>query len=101
MDCSLPGVARTTSNRGIPLKVFRSFFSGLWDTHKKPPIISREIKASFRDWITSAGQIDGNKFSDTFGEIFTDLFKEIEEEYAQVSAEDLDPRFIHLFRLEA
>ncbi|MBW2677080.1 MAG: hypothetical protein JRD49_05875 [Deltaproteobacteria bacterium] len=86
---------------GIPLKVFRSFFSGLWDTHKKPPIISREIKASFRDWITSAGQIDGNKFSDTFGEIFTDLFKEIEEEYAQVSAEDLDPRFIHLFRLEA
>jgi len=84
---------------GIPLKMFRSFFSGLWDEHKKPPVISHEMKMSFKDWVISAGQMDETEFSGMFGGIFTGLFKEIEDEYADVSAEDIDPRLVHLFRV--
>ncbi|MEK6194249.1 MAG: DUF6178 family protein [Deltaproteobacteria bacterium] len=89
-----------TAFSGIPLKEFQSFFSGLWDTRQKPPVISKAIKTSFRDWISNSVDLTIDELSDRFGEIFTDLFKEIEEEYAQVAVNDLDPRYIHLFRVE-
>lgn len=89
-----------TAFSGIPLKEFQSFFSGLWDTRQKPPVISKAIKVSFMDWISHSVDLTIDELSDWLGDIFTDLFKEIEEEYAQVAVNDLDPRYIHLFRVE-
>ena len=89
-----------TALTSIPLKKFQNFFSGLWDKDQKPPVISSAIKVSFRDWISSTSGIEEAEFSDRFGEIFTNLFNEIEAEYAQVAVDDLDPRFIHLFKVE-
>jgi hypothetical protein len=84
----------------ISLEDFRPFYETLWDEGKKPRVIADEAKAAFKSWITAAGKIGQKEFSNHFARIFTDLFEEIEEEYATVSAEDLDTRYIQLFRLK-
>jgi hypothetical protein len=41
------------------------------------------------------------EITDRLGQTFEDLFNELENEYGQVTAEQIDPRFVHLFLLSA
>ncbi|RLC03180.1 MAG: hypothetical protein DRH90_12030 [Deltaproteobacteria bacterium] len=84
----------------IPLKEFKTFFTALWDS-QDPPAIKTEVKTSFAEWIAATSGLDLDEISSQYGTIFTELFKEIEREYAQVVVDDLDPRFIHMFRVVA
>jgi len=95
------GVAETRPIAApIPLKEFKAFFAELWN-NQDPPAIKTDIKTSFAEWIVSTSGLRLDEISSQYGEIFTDLFQEIEAALAKVTVEDLDPRYIHLFRVEA
>ena len=83
----------------IPLKEFKAFFTTLWDA-QNPPSIRAAVKTSFTQWVAATSGLTFEEISFHYGEIFTDLFKEIEEAFAKVAVEDLDPRFINLFRVD-
>ncbi|MEN8246302.1 MAG: DUF6178 family protein [Thermodesulfobacteriota bacterium] len=84
----------------IPLKAFKAFYKTLWN-NQDPAAIKTEVKTSFAEWVVSTSGLSIDDVSSQYGDIFTDLFKEIEAEYAKVVVDDLDPRFILLFRVEA
>lgn len=95
------GLSKTTPvGVAIPLKVFKTFYLSLW-SEQNPPAIKAEVKTSFAQWVAAASGLTLDEVSLHYGETFTDLFKEIETEFAKIAVDDLDPRFIHLFRLKA
>jgi hypothetical protein len=83
----------------IPLEAFKAHFATLWN-RRHPPAIQTAAKSSFAQWIADSSGMTLGEVSWHYGEIFTDLFKEIEDEFATIAIDDLDPRFIHLFRIQ-
>jgi hypothetical protein len=83
----------------IPLKAFKAFYTTLWDK-QNPPTITAAAKQSFADWVAAASGLALEEVSLHYGEIFTDLFKEIEDDLAKIAVDDLDPRYIQLFRIK-
>jgi len=95
------GLSKTTPiGAAIPLKVFRAFYTSLW-SKQNPQAVKAEVKTSFAQWVAAASKLTLDEVSSHYVETFTDLFKEIETEFAKIDADDLDPRFIQLFRLKA
>jgi len=94
------GLSKTTPvGTAIPLKVFKTFYSSLW-SEQNPPVIKAEVKTSFAQWVTATSGLTLEEVSLNYGETFTDLFKELETEFAHIAVDDLDPRFIQLFRVQ-
>ncbi|MGD8961410.1 MAG: DUF6178 family protein [Desulfobacterales bacterium] len=60
-----------------------------------------EMKIAFLNWLAAETGLKDYELTDRLGQTFEDLFKEIEGEYGQVSAADIDPRFVHLFLLSS
>ena len=58
------------------------------------------MKESFLKWVAERTGTNDFELSKSLGETFEKLFSEIEIEYGQVSSENLDPRYIHLFLVE-
>ena len=87
------------SEKLIPLTIdeFRGFFDDLWAGKEQPGKTSLSIKESFLDWVSSKTGLVHYEISQSLGQSFENLFKEIESEYGKVSRNDLDPRYIHLF----
>lgn len=87
------------SEKLIPLTIdeFRGFFDGIWSDKEQPRKTSLYIKESFLDWVSSKTGLVHYEISQRLGQSFENLFKEIESEYGNVSRNDLDPRYIHLF----
>lgn len=91
---------------GIPItpepvttEEIKPWFQNLWVNKGGAPRIRRETKTSFLDWLANyTGPEDDilNGLANTFEE----LFEELEGEYRLVQAEDLDPKFVRLFRLK-
>lgn len=82
----------------IPLEAFKTHYATLWN-RRHPPAIKTEVKSSFAQWVADSSGMTLGEVSLHYGEIFTDLFREIEDEYATIAVDDLDPRFIQLFRI--
>jgi hypothetical protein len=90
----------------LTFKQFQPFFEKLLpgridpDSHAagKIPV---EMKTSFLNWLAAETGLKDYELSDRLGQTFEDLFNEIESEYGQVAAADIDPRFVHLFLLSA
>ena len=87
------------SEKLIPLTIdeFRGFFDGIWSDKEQPRKTSLSLKESFLDWVSSKTGLVHYEISQRLGQSFENLFKEIESEYGNVSRNDLDPRYIHLF----
>ena len=85
-----------------PLAVdkFKRFHTLLFSDKDKTKKIGQPMKESFSKWLTERTGINDFELSKSLGETFEKLFSEIEIEYGQVSSEDLDPRYIHLFMVE-
>ncbi|MDH4205725.1 MAG: DUF6178 family protein [Desulfobacteraceae bacterium] len=91
------------SEKFIPLTIdeFRGFFDDLWASNEQPRKTSLSIKESFLDWLSGKTGLVHYEISQRLGQSFENLFKEIESEYGKVSRNDLDPRYIHLFLINA
>ncbi len=85
-----------------PLSVdkFRRFHRLLFTDKSKVEKIGLPMKESFLKWLAERTKTSDFEISKNLGEVFENLFAEIEAEYGQVSSEDLDPRYIHLFLVE-
>ena len=92
--------------KALTLKQFQPFFEKLLPGRNDPDRqatgkIPVEMKTSFLNWLAIETGLKDYEISDRLGQTFEDLFNEIESEYGQVAAADIDPRFVHLFLLSA
>ncbi len=79
---------------------FRRFHRLLFSGKSKTKKIGLPVKESFLKWLAERTKTSDFEISKTLGEVFENLFAEIEAEYGQVSSENLDPRYVHLFLVE-
>jgi hypothetical protein len=92
--------------KALTLKQFQPFFEKLlpggvdpdFDPARKIPV---EMKTEFLNWLSAETGLKDYEITDRLGQTFEDLFNELESEYGQVAASDIDPRFVHLFLLSA
>lgn len=89
----------------LTLKQFLPFFEkllpgGADPDPKKVRKIPREMKTDFLNWLTAGTTLKDYEISRRLGQTFEDLFNEMEREYGRVAANEIDPRFVHLFLLE-
>lgn len=84
----------------ITLKEFKRFYEKLWAAGQKPLKIRRSMKEACLRWLTEQSGLRDYEISQSLGQVLEALFLELEDEYGQVAAEDLDPRFVYLFLLE-
>ncbi|MFP4225922.1 MAG: DUF6178 family protein [Desulfobacterales bacterium] len=85
----------------IPLAAFKPFYRSLWAANGDGPKIRESMKSAFLSWLSRASAFTEEEISNNLGRALEALFAEIASEYGGVSAEDLDPRFVHLFMLSA
>ena len=83
----------------LPPAEFKNFFKALWIDKNIPRKIQRPLKSSFLTWLAEETGLETGEIGIRLGNVFEELFKEIENEYGYVSSEDLDPKHIHLFLL--
>ncbi|MGA8179767.1 MAG: DUF6178 family protein [Desulfobacterales bacterium] len=81
----------------LTLDEFRCFFDSLWADQKPPRKTSLSSKASLLDWLSDKTGLMHPEISQKLGPSLENLFNEMESEYGEVSRNDLDPRYIHLF----
>jgi hypothetical protein len=90
--------------KALTLQQFQPFFEKLLpgradpdsDPARKIPV---EMKSAFLNWLSVETGLKDYEITDRLGSTFEDLFNELENEYGQVAAEQIDPRFVHLFLL--
>ncbi|MFW6271731.1 MAG: DUF6178 family protein [Desulfosalsimonas sp.] len=80
----------------IPVETFRPFFRGMWSAGR----LRKQARADFVSWLSNESGFTEKELSAKAGQAVENLFLKVEDEYASVSAEDLDPRFVHLFILK-
>jgi hypothetical protein len=84
----------------LPLNEFKSFFDDLWTGKDTPRKTRQSMKESFLKWLSDRSGLDAYQISRRIGKTLENVFNEIEIEYGEVSRNDLDPRYIHLFLLK-
>jgi len=92
--------------KALTLKQFQPFFEKLLPGRNDPDRqaagkIPVEMKTAFLNWLSVKTGLKDYEIADRLGQTFEDLFNELENEYGQVTAEQIDPRFVHLFLLSA
>jgi hypothetical protein len=89
----------------IPVSDFKAFFAELLPGESTseataPRRIPEAMKSGFIVWLARETGLTDFEITESLGQIFEDLFGEIEAEYGRVTAKDLDPRFVQLFLLK-
>jgi hypothetical protein len=88
----------------LDLKKFKPFFENLLpgqpdsDT-AKPRKVPPVMKSRFLNWLAANTGLRDFELTERLGGTLENLFEEIENELGQVTAKDLDPRYVHLFLL--
>lgn len=88
----------------IPCSAFRPFFADLFAPAAPAPTeaprrIPETRRSDFVSFLAAAAGIDEGEVRGGYGEIFEELFAELEAEYGRVAPEHLDARFVLLFLL--
>jgi hypothetical protein len=86
----------------IPLKDFKRFYDLFFepqetDPSAKPRKARTAMKADFLQWLAKKSGMDQMDLSHKLGKTLENLFLEVEEEYGNVSPNDLDPGLIQHF----
>jgi len=89
-------------NLAVDVNQFRPFFKALFnrgtnDKSFETDKISNEMKELFIQWIAKKSGLAEHKIVRDMGQTFEELFNELEAEYGQVAAGDLNPRYINHF----
>ncbi len=87
----------------LTLDEFKNIFNNLFtgkQVKEKSGKIDTSMKISFLNWFSSKTGLDDFEITRKTGRILENLFEQIENEYKEVSQEDLDPRYISLFFVE-
>jgi hypothetical protein len=85
--------------RPIPLEKFRPFYKRLWDSGENSRRIKDSVKTDFLEWIAGMSGLSTYEISSRTSASLENIFRKIEEEFADVDVKDLDYRFVNLFLL--
>ena len=97
------------SDEVLPVKIidFTNFYEYLFSEKpaktqdiKKGKTISKAVKEAFLSWLSKRSGLPDHDISQKLGQTLENLFTEIESEYGNVLAQDLDPRYVYHFLLE-
>ena len=58
------------------------------------------MKESFLTWLSEQSGLRHDEITERLGRTLENLFEELESEYGEVIAKNLDPRYVHLFLLK-
>ena len=88
----------------LDLKEFKPFFENLLPAQSdsdvvKPRKVPPGMKSRFLNWLAANTGLRDFEITERLGPTLENLFEEIESELGQVTARDLDPRYLHLFLL--
>ena len=100
------GIANPTDKiEPVDIEKFKPFFKSLWQDNRDkdncPKKIKNSIKEKFVSWIVETTGKSTYDITMKFGEIFENLFIEIENNLGEVLSQDLDSRYIQLFLLKS
>jgi hypothetical protein len=84
----------------VSADAFKPFYESIWQADARPGRIRESVKTEFLAWLSDASGFTMEEISGTLGRALEALFAEIEEEYGQVAAEELDHRFVTHFLLK-
>ncbi len=88
----------------VPIQRIREFFENLWEPGTRnidnPGKIKTSIKTQFLKWLSDLSGFTEIEISKNIGDGLEAMFQEIENEYSCVQANDLNPKYIHLFCVE-
>lgn len=87
--------------RPLSIEDIRKFFIYLWGAHEKPYIVSDENKEHFLRWVSGEAGLPEHDISRTLGQTFETLFKNLAEEFSNVSPRDLELKYVQGFFLSA
>jgi hypothetical protein len=82
----------------LTLDQFKIFFDRLWERPALSRKISRATREAFLGWLGQRSGLADFDISERLGLSLEALFTLLENELGGVAREDLDPRFIYLFR---
>lgn len=85
--------------KAIEVDSFRPFFETLW-TGMQPNTVQPSMKTDFLMWLSESSGLTAIEISENLGNALEKMFDNIAEEYGDVSAADLDSRYVHLFLLK-
>ena len=84
----------------LNLEHFRQFYEQLWAPAPASGRIRQTMRESFLHWLATQSGLREDQVSANLAQTLESLFLELEDEYGQVKAKDLDPRFIQHFLIE-
>jgi len=88
----------------IPVATFQPFFRGLFQfsaPSTEQHLIDRTRRRDFLMWLADRTDHSADDLSASIGTSLEALFTELEDTYGRVSADDIDPRYIHHFLLSS
>lgn len=83
----------------IPLAIFRPFFQALWADDPEAVRLSPDVRTDLMGFLAGETRLEPAELLEWAGAVVDALAAFLESELGQVSARDLDPRFVLPFRL--
>lgn len=83
----------------LTLDQFKAFFDLLWEDPEPPRKVSRATREEFLVWLAQRSGLSAIEISERLGLALEMLFSLLEDELGGVKREDLDQRFVYMFRL--
>ncbi len=87
----------------IPKKEFKAFFKMLFapgKTQDEPWFrTTKTMKTSFLTWLSGRSGVSAEEITGRLGGVLDELFDRVDEELGALQPDDIDPRYIHLFRV--
>jgi hypothetical protein len=83
---------------------FTTFFKSLFsptdsDDAPEPGKTGKVMKTGFLKWLSGRSKKTSEEITAMLGPVLDALFDQVDEELGNVRSDDIDPRFIHLFRV--
>lgn len=84
----------------LTLEELKEFYPKLWASKIKPKKISPSMKTAFVNFLAARCGLESDDLIIQGGPFFENLFNGLENEYAEIETEALDPRFTPLFLMK-
>lgn len=88
----------------IPRSEFKTFFKALFAGEGAVSEVSlrtdKAMKIEFLKWLSARSGQRSEDITGRLGSVFDDLFSRVDEELGAIQPEDIDPRFLQLFRVQ-
>jgi hypothetical protein len=83
---------------------FTNFFKTLFSLsdspdESRPGKTGKDMKIGFLNWFSGRSAKSSQEITETLGPVLDALFEQVDTELGNIRSEDIDPRFIHLFRV--